>query len=1101
MENNRSIHGLSSCVLKMLKIMKLTVFLMLISFFGVFASETYSQTTKLSLKVEKISLEDFLIKIEDQSEFRFFYTGKINVEKKVSGEFKNKKITEILDDIKEEAGIQYEVMGRQIILSPMNTEIAIKSIQQQKSISGTVTDEASEPLPGVTILRKGSTQGTVTNVDGSYSISNIPEDATLIFSFVGMTTQEITVGNQTIIDVTMAIDAIGIEEVVAIGYGVVKKSDLTGSVGSMKAQEISKQPISRIDQALQGRIAGVQVSTLSGAPGSGASIRIRGGNSINAGNEPLYVIDGFIGAGDLNTINPNDIATVEVLKDASATAIYGSRGSNGVILITTKRGDGKKGFGVSYDGYVGVQSPVKKLDILNGPEYAEFRNEFAEFAGNSIPFPDLDKVSNTDWQDILFRTAIMTNHNLNFYNSTDNSNYYVSLNYLNQDGIQLGSGYDRYQLRFNFDQKLGKVFKIGASLNAAYSIRENPRAAALTSYVIPTAPVYNEDGSFFSVDQINGATYNNPIAQDELISDNTYRSRALGNIYMQFTPINNVIFKSTFGFDFNILKRNRYESGELPTSFESGKGGVAIIDTEFPHSIQNENTINYTKQIGDHNLSLLGGWTYQQYDIENLNVSSSGFSNDVATYNAIETGDPAQLKAFSGESNWSLLSGLYRLNYSYKGKYLLTASGRHDGSSRLAEGNKWAFFPSAAFAWRVSEEPFIKEIETISNLKMRASYGQTGSQSIAPYATLARLNSGINYFGGEQVVIFIPASSASPDLKWENTTQFDLGIDVGLFHNKLNVTLDYYKKKTTDLLLARELPFQTGFNSRLENVGSLQNAGVELNIDGQIINKKHFLWTSNLTISSNKSEVLELSGGKEFFENGLGSRLIVGEPIGTFFGAKFIGLWQEGDPDLGTHSPGTPKFEDLNSDGLINVEDGQILGNGTPDFFGGINNILNYKNFTLSVFLDFSYGNEIYDLDGRAFNTGHATLVYGKFRDRWTPANTDTEVPRAGGTYDSNYYTAYSSGEGGFGGSDFVMSDGSYLRLKNINLQYDLPINNNLFKKLSFYGSATNLLTFTKYKGFSPDINSDGSSPTRRGFDSNSYPPARIILFGIKADF
>lgn len=1098
MEKKRSIHGLSPCIIKMLKIMKLTVFLMLISFIGVFASETYSQTTKLTLKAEKISLEEFLIEIENQSEFRFFYTGKIDVEKKVSGEFKNQKITEILDEIKEETNIQYEVMGRQIILSPNNAESTIKSIQQQKSVSGTVTDEFGDSLPGVTVIIKGTTQGTVTNASGEYSLRDIPKDAILQFSFVGMLTQEIEIGNQTTINVMMVIDAIGIEEVVAIGYGVVKKSDLTGSVGSLKAEEIAKQPVTRVDQALQGRVSGVQVTTINGAPGTGSSIRIRGGNSINAGNEPLYVIDGFIGGGDLNTINPNDIESIEILKDASSTAIYGSRGSNGVILITTKRGL-EKGFGVTLDSYFGIQSPIKKLDLLNGAEFAEYRNEYSEFVKEGIPFPDLNEVTDTDWQEILFRNVPVSNNNLTLYNRSGNSNYYVSLNYLNQKGIQLGSSFERFQMRFNFDHAFSKIIKTGVSLNNSYTNRENPRASAISTYVLPTAPVYNDDGSFFSVDQINGSVYNNPVAQDELISDNTHNYRMLGNSYLQITPFKDFVIKSTFGFDLYQQKRNRYASYRLPTNLLSDRGGAADINTDFVKSIQNENTINYVKNIGKHTFNVLGGWTYQSYDMEELNVSAAGFTNDVTKYSSIETSDPEQLSANSGEEKWTLLSALYRLNYTLNNKYLITLSGRHDGSSRLAEGNEWDFFPSGAFAWRIIEEPFMDIVPSISNLKFRISYGKTGSQSINPYSTLSRLQALTNYIGDKQVVAVRPAVSASPFLSWEVTDQFDVGIEFGFLNNRLNFELDYYDKVTSDLLLNRELSFQTGFGTRLENVGSLQNKGLELLVNSLIIKKSNFSWSSTLTMAANRNEVIELSGGREFIENGSGSRIIVGEPIGTFYGLKFIGLWQEGDEGIEEHTPGEPKFEDLDGDGRTNVNDGQIIGSAQPDFFGGLNNEFSYKNLSVNLFFDFSYGNDIYDLDGGDFNSGHNTNVYGYYRNRWTPENTNTDIPRAGTNRDAFRWTSY--GASSQKGNSYFISDGSYVRLKNINIQYKIPIRKGFLDNLIVYSSATNVFTITGYQGFSPDVSAEGTNSTRRGFDSNGYPTAKTFIIGIKADF
>lgn len=1079
--------------------MKLTTLLLLTSIFVLQANESYSQRAKISLDLSNITVEQLIDEIENKTEFRFMYLIEdVDLKRIVSFKANNEKVNSILDRVFSGTKTTYKIDDRQISLVKHLIKPEIKEKESlQQSIQGKVNDKNGQPLPGANILIKGTRNGTQTDFDGNFSLEIANEKAVLVVSYLGFKTKEILVGKRTNIVITLEDDASSLDEVVVVGYGTVRKGDLTGSVGSIKATEITKQSTPRIDQALQGRIAGVQVSTTSGAPGSGSSIRIRGGNSINAGNEPLFVIDGFIGGGDLNTINPNDVESIEVLKDASATAIYGSRGSNGVILVTTKRGSDTEGFGVTIDSYGGIQTPIRKIDMLNGPEFADYRNEFAEFVGNVQPYSNLNEIANTDWQDVLFRDAPMTSHTLSIYNNTKTSNYYASLNYLSQDGIQLGSGYERYQLRFNFDQKLGKVFKIGASMNISYSERENPRASALIGKVLPTAPIYLDDGSFDRVDVINGSTYNNPIAQDKLISNDTYSSRNLGNIYLQFNPIEGLVVKTTLGFDFNTSKQNIYQSANLPENFEAEIGGQATVNTSFSKSIQNENTVNYTKDFENHSFNILGGWTYQKFSRENLDVDARGFNNDVTTFNAIETGDPELLSATSGEEEWALLSGLYRLNYSFKNRYLLTLSGRHDGSSRLAEGNNWQFFPAAAIAWRMSEENFIKELDAVSNLKLRASYGQTGSQSINPYATIARLNSGTNYLGDQQVVTFLPASSADPNLKWEVTDQYDIGLEAGFLNNRFHFEVDYYYKKTTDLLLSRELPFQTGFGTRLENVGSLENKGIDITIGGTVINRENFSWSSDITVSSNKNKILSLSEGKGFLLNGTGSRLIVGESVNTFFGAKFLGLWQEGDPGLGgINVPGAMKFEDLNDDGEITELDGQIIGEGIPDFYGGFNNIISYKNFTLTAFFDFSYGNDIYDLDGRIFNTGHSSNVYGKFRDRWTPENTNTNVPRAGAQF-AHYFSSSPAKEG----NSYDVYDGSYLRLKTLNLNYLIPMENKIFKKLALYATATNLFTITNYEGFSPDVNSEGTNSTRRGFDSNDFPPAKILTIGIKADF
>ncbi|MEQ8418717.1 MAG: TonB-dependent receptor [Arenibacter algicola] len=1085
---------------KLLKFIMRTFILLLCStVFGFTSSDILSQNTKIHIdKDQVVSIDAVFDLFRNQTDYTFIYQEDLFKDMpKVHLKKGTIRANKLLEECFADKDFILDLKDDKIII--IATDPIVTS-QQTFKVSGRIYDTEGQPLPGANILEKGTSNGTQADFDGNYSIEVENNNVILVISYIGFSSQEIPLNGKQNLDVQLKEDISALEEIVVVGYGTVKKSDLTGSVGNMKAEEISKQPVTRVDQAIQGRISGVQVTTTSGAPGSGVSIRIRGGNSINAGNEPLYVIDGFIGGGDLNTINPNDIESIEVLKDASSTAIYGSRGSNGVILITTKRGSGKSGFGVTLDTYTGMQSPVKTIDLLNGTEYAIFKNESDQFLGNAISFPDVNTVANTDWQDVVFHAAPLTNTSLSIYNNKDNSNYFASFNYLDQGGIQIGSSYKRYQLRFNFDQKLGNFFRVGSSINISYLDRENSGGGPYASGLLPTAPIYNDDGTFFSINQVTGAVFNNPVAQAQLSDNDLFTNRGLGNVYAQFTPIKGLDIKSTFGFDFASSKQNQYTSVNFPSNLDANKGGNAQITTNLTRSIQNENTINYTNTFGNHTMGILGGFTYQSSDFEQVDVSAFGFSNDITGYNAIETGDPTLLRASSSKSDWTLLSGLYRFNYSYNNRYLLTLSGRNDGSSRLSEGNKWQFFPSAAVAWKISNESFLKGVKTISNLKLRASYGKTGSQSIGAYATLARLNTGTNYIGGNQVVTTSPGLAASPDLTWEVSTQTDIGLDLGLFKNRLNFEIDYYSKETNDLLLARELAFQTGFSSRLENVGSIKNQGIDMSINGYILDNKDFSWSSTLTISGNRNEVLELSSGAEYLENGSGSRIIVGEPVGTFYGAKFIGLWQEGDLDLETHVPGEPKFEDLNGDGEINEQDGQIIGDPNPDFYGGWNNVFTYKDLTLSAFFDFSLGNEIYDLDAGNFYVGHTTNVYGITRDRWTPENTDTNIPRAGTGSTTLLFDSYTSARVGKGNSFFI-SDGSYLRLKNINIQYKLRGFDNIFKNLTIYGSATNVLTLTDYKGLSPDVNSEGTNATRRGFDSNVYPQSKVFSLGIKAEF
>lgn len=969
---------------------------------------------------------------------------------------------------------------------------------QQNKIVGVVNDSNGQPIIGANIIVKGTNVGTITDIDGNFFI-DAQIGSVLKISFIGYDTKEVkvTTGKLTVI---LNEETNSLDEVVVVGYGLVKKSDLTGSVGKVKSEDIQKMPVSSVEQALQGKVSGMQITTNSGAPGGGATVRIRGGNSINSGNEPLYVIDGIIDAGNLNSLNPADIASIEVLKDASSTAIYGSRGANGVVIITTKRGESSKGVSVSYNGYYGIQTPVKRLDLLNGKEAALFQNEFSEYQGTQPNFTDIDNVANTDWQDYIFRkTAPMTDHNLTISNSTKNNNYYLSLNYFNQEGIMYKTGYERYQLRFNVDQKIGKTFKFGATVTASYTNKDNP-VISKGFELLPTAPVYNDDGSYFSQSQVSGNTYDNPVAQRNGIIDNQYQLRGLGNIYAQLTLFKNLILKSSWGANLSYSKRNQYQSVDLPTSKDKNKGGVANVDTSFPITYQNENTINYSLKLGKHSLGLLGGFTWQKFTSQSLTASTQGILNDANDFHSMQSGDPNQRNIQTSESQWGMMSYLFRVNYDFNSKYLFTVSGRADGSSRLAKGNQWAFFPSAAFAWRASEENFIKDLNVFSNLKFRLSYGVSGNQGVEAYAVYDKLTRNKTVIGDTEVTTFIPVLSASKDLGWEMTKQFDFGIDLGFLDNRLSLELDYYYKRTSDLLLDRELPYQTGYASILENVGSTKNQGLEITLSSVNFDNEDFKWNTNLSLAFNRNKVMDL-GGKEFLENGRGSRLIVGEPVGTFYGVKYLGTWKEDEiPEGSKHRPGDPKFEDLDNNDLIDINDGQIIGNAEPKFYGGINNDFTYKNFTLSLFFDFSYGNDIYDLYGRLMETGFNSNVYGHLRNRWTEENPNGYYPRAGSAY-TNIYDTYAGGNVN-GGNTLYVHDGSFLRLKNLNLQYNVPLKNSkVVKSLQVYATATNLFTWTSYFGFSPDVNADNSSSTRIGFDNNVYPQSRTYLIGLKMIF
>lgn len=974
-------------------------------------------------------------------------------------------------------------------------------VGQQKKVVGVVRDAEGEPIIGANITVKGQTTGTITDISGNFSI-DAPVGSVLKVSFIGFETQNVKVTGEKL-TVTLKEEANALDEVVVVGYGLVKKSDLTGSVGRVKADEIDKMPVTSIDQVLQGRVTGVHVRASNGEPGGSSNVTIRGGNSISASNEPLYVIDGIIGAGNLDGINPADVASIEVLKDASSIAIYGSRGANGVVLVTTKRGNSSNGPSVSYNGYYGIQTPEKLLDVMSGPEMAQWQNESAAFRGDGVPpYEETDVIGDTNWQNYIYRkTAPITDHNLNVSNATKNNNYFLSLNYFNQEGVMYNSGFERFQIRFNVDQKIGNYMKLGATMTSSYTYKDNSIMKNMVQ-LPSTLPAYDEDGTWAKYNPLNSNYFNSPIALRECVTDNTRQLRVLGNVFAELMPIKNLLIRSSWGFNLSYSKHNLYQSAELPQNIKQGKFGVASVDTSFPITYQNENTINYLMNFGKHSIGILGGFTWQKYLNEDLSAGANGFTNDSNLYHSLEASDPNKRNIDSGESEWGMISYLFRLNYSYKSTYLLTITGREDGSSRLSKGNQWAFFPSAALAWRASEEDFIKRLNLFSNLKLRVSYGTSGSQSIGAYAVWDKLASKTTVIGDNKVIGYVPVLAADKNLGWEKTSQIDFGLEVGFLDNRIMLEADYYNKRTSDLLLTQELPYQTGFKSILRNIGSVRNQGLELTLNTVNIMIRDFKWNTSFSVSFNRNKVLNL-GEKDFLDNGIGSRITVGEPLGLFYGLKYLGPWKEEDIPAelnGKYMPGDARFDDVDDNNIIDELDRQVIGNAEPKFYGGIGSDFTWKNLTLSLFFDYSYGNDIYDLNGRAMDCGHGSNLYGRHRNRWTEDNQDAYLPRAGSIH-KNYYSMCIQEKNEAGGCSLFVHDGSYLRLKNVNVQYNIPLKNKkILKSLQVYGTVSNVFTWTPYFGYSPDVDVEPSA-TRRGFDRNVYPQSRTYLLGVKAKF
>lgn len=996
-------------------------------------------------------------------------------------------------------------------------------VNADRTLKGKVVSNKGEPLTGVTVQVKGTNRGTLTDIQGNYSLSIPDSNAVITFNFIGYEKQETTAPASGPLNITLQEESKQLSQVVVIGYGTTLKKDLTGSVSSVKMADVKGTAVTSFDQALQGRAAGVQVTQVSGKPGGQTSIRIRGTSSITAGNEPLYVIDGMLitdnGFGldkaptsGLSLVNPSDIESIEILKDASASAIYGSRGANGVVLITTKHGKSGQG-AISFDAYYGFQELSKKLDVLNAAQYANLVNE-ANINSNKTPEyvnpKNLGK--GTDWQDALYRTAPISNYQLSFAGGNEKTQYAISGGYFNQDGIIINSGFKRYSFRTNIESKINDWLSAGANLNV--SKVQTRGVATNQGYAVTSAAfMFNPALPIHDASQVLGYTFENdkrqlinPIAdaaESEYVSAN---NRILGNTFVKFQLAKDLELKTSFGIDASYIKDNSFAPNYLKRTLAS-KGEASTVNAQALDWLS-ETTLNYNKTIASrHEIKAMVGYTMEQYVQESTTNLAFDFPDDRLGYHDIGAALNPQ-RPTSAELSYSLVSWLGRVNYTFNKKYLLTLTGRVDGSSKFAEGNKFGFFPSAALAWRVSDETFMQAVKSVSDLKLRISYGVIGNQSIAPYQSLSLItrygegvfNKNEPYFGRE------PASYANKDLKWESTAQFNAGVDLTAFDERVNFTADVYDKKTYDLLLYNPIPYTSGFNQTLLNVGNIQNRGFELAVS-TLNTTGELKWNTAVNFSRNINKVTKLNSNND--DINLGYSLIqVGQPIGAFYGLIFEGIFQS-DAEaasspvlLGQEATssyvasrakaGDRKYRDINNDKVIDSKDRTFIGSAQPDFTFGINNSLSYKGIDLSFFFQGSVGNKLanYNLFDLERMTGENNVLYDAYINRWTPDNHSTKYPRAQaeGSLDLGTF------------SSRIVEDASYIRLKNVTLGYNFPqawLTRAKLKRLRLYASATNLFTFTGYKGYDPEVNFYGQSTTSIGLDQAGYPMSKTITFGI----
>lgn len=1092
-----------------------------------FAAVSYSQSARLTLNLENATIEHIISAIEKQSQFYFTYNGKqINAQKTTSIHVEEKEIKEVLDVLFANGNVQYTVKDKHIVLytAPATEKKEVQSVQQKKlTVQGIVKDNTGQTVAGAAIAVKGTTNGTVSDMDGQYSLSDVPDNATLIFSFIGLKPQSVNVGGKNTINVILQEDAIGLEEVVAIGYGYQKKKDLTGSVSSVSSKDMMMGgTVSNAAQALQGKTAGVQVSQTSKAPGGSISVRVRGSNSISSTNEPLYVVDGFPSSEGLN-INPNDIESMQILKDASATAIYGARGANGVVLITTKRGKSGENK-ISYNGYLGAQQLINPFSLLNAKDYMNLQNAlFKEVLGqenteNGAYTPSqLQSDVNTDWIDVCSRIGLVQDHNLQFQGGSEKTKVLTSLGYYNQDGILKNTNFSRISGRVNVDQTINNYIKAGATL---YAHRETSNFQLYSGNIVnsnvllgilsydPTVKDYNEDGTY---GRVPGGRGDNPLANLMERQNDSKNDKFNGTAYVEINPLEGLTAKATGGVE--IL--HNFEGSYLPASTYQGgidNGVASTYDYSGTRQLF-EGVINYMKTFNKvHDFSAMVGYTYEKFSGEYRRINAKDFSTDVFTYNNL--GAAAQKTSIASNKTENLLISFFgRVNYTFNDKYLATVTVRRDGSSRFGTNNRWGTFPSGSLAWRMSEEEFIKNLNVFSSLKMRLGFGVTGNERIGDYASLALMaNTHLSMDGSGNLAgtHMVQTSPKNENLKWETTQQYNIGLDMGFFDNRLSVSLDGYFKKTNDLLLNVNMPYYTGFVSGQSNVGSIQNRGFELDLTSHNLTGE-FVWDTKFNFALNRNKVLDLGGSAEILIKSSKPQGSVteqeyavvreGSPLGSLFGYKYVGVLQEGEkyalqPDS---KPGDPKFADLNNDGVLDAKDRDIIGQANPDFILGMTNNFAYKGFDLSIFFQGSIGNELLNMTRMNMELGRTTDAL----NRWTPTNTNTDIPRNG------FYNI-SKGKGGYVNDHFI-EDASFLRLKNLTLGYTIP-----FKKVvnscRVYASVENLFTITGYSGWDPEVDTkaydaaknSGSNQTANvgaGLDFNAYPSMRTYTIGLNISF
>lgn len=1096
------------------RIMRISTFLLMVCVFCSYAGNAHSQNAKVSIHMNNVKLDKILNEIENQTDYLFIYNNQVDINKITSVKVKNEAVAQVLDRILSGTGINYELEGTHIIL----TTEAIKDLhaqQQAKTVTGTVTDVSGEPIIGANIRIKGTTTGTITDIDGNFSIEAEPQSVIEV-SYIGYLTQETVINNQKSIRFLLKEDTKTLDEVVVIGYGVQKKADLTGSVANINTEKLNTQSNANIGQALQGKIAGVDIVSQGGAPGSGTRIMVRGIGTLNNAF-PLYIVDGMY-MNSIDHINPNDIASIDVLKDASSAAIYGSRAANGVIIVTTKEGSNTEGKPIiDLSVNLGISTASKFLDMLDAKGWAEVTT----IARQAIGKPALDMATDlankpdNDWQDIMFRPALMQNYNLAVKGGGKYSTYYTGLGYFNQDGIVKGTNYQRYNIQSKNDYKRG-IFSAGTNLIISFShdkpLHQELRGGMIGTILqsVPTLEKYDDtrEGGY-------GGTYGDvvniphPLAiiDDNIMGRYNENVKIFANLYAQIELFKGLKYKLNLTPDFSFERYKNYLN-----KYDFGLATNSITQlTERQRRRRNilvENLLTFDRTFGEHKISALAGYTYQDSRFRHIQAYGEGLPQGLEEIDAATTN-----RSNEGNSWRSVLTSILgRVFYSYHNKYLFTATIRRDGSSKFGKNNRYGYFPSFSLGWNVPEEKFMENVHWLDQLKLRGGYGVLGNQEIDNYQYSSTITTGINYPDGNGGLLqgAFPKNFANPDIKWEETAMTNVGIDFMAFNNRLSLTADYYVKNTKDILLTVPIPISSGgANDPIRNAGKIRNNGFEFNLGWMDQPNPDISYGINLIGSFNKNKVIAMGSESGSIKGGSTNQNITtsetkaGYPIGGYWLISTAGYFnsqeevdayaKDGKKIQPAAEPGDIKFVDANNDGVINDDDRVFQGSPFPDFTFALNGNMRYKNFDLSIGLQGVLGNKIYNATRQTLeDVTKGSNFLASCLDYWTPENKNASHPRL--TWDDPNRNTRAE-------SDRYLENGSYLRLRSVQLGYTFPQTwfKGAIQHARVYINAENLFTITSYSGYSPDVNADNAN--YRGFDNFIYPTNRTFMLGLNVTF